>query len=218
MSYLDALVVKFPNKAHVRNKSAHIAAGVAIDGITHVLGIWFQATEGARFWAEACTQLANRGVRDVLIVCCDALARFPEPSRQTWPQSMIQTYVVHLIRATMRFMDYKDHKAVAAVLMRVNQAVNADAPKAALDDFATTDLGQRNPIPRSGCSGTPGPGSSRSWSFRPMLRRVIHTTNSIGSLNYQLRKVIRNRGHFPSDDAAAKLLWLVIGNVADKRT
>lgn len=214
--YLDALVVKVRDGAHVRNKSAHIAVGVDMDGIKHVLGIWIQASEGARFWAGVCAQLANRGIRDVLIVCCDGLTGFPEAIEATWPQSTVQTCVVHLIRAAMRCVNYKDRKAVAAGLRTVYQAADADTAQAALEKFAATELGQKNPNTIRVFED--------AWTrfvpfleFPPMLRRVIYTTNSIESLNYQLRKVIKNRGHFPSDDAAAKLLWLAICNIEDKR-
>ena len=106
--YLDALVVKVRDGHQVRNKAAHIAVGVDLDGVKHVLGIWVQATEGAKFWAGVCAELANRGVKDVLIVCCDGLTGFPEAIEATWPQATVQTCVVHLIRASMRFVSYKD--------------------------------------------------------------------------------------------------------------
>ena len=214
--YLDALVLKIRDGAHVRNKSAHIAVGVDMDGIKHVLGIWIQASEGAKFWAGVCAQLANRGIQDVLIVCCDGLTGFPEAIEATWPQAAVQTCVVHLIRAGMRFVSYTSRKAVATALKPVYQAVDAEAAKAALDEFASSELGQANPNTRRVFED--------AWeqftpflAFPPMLRRVIYTTNSIESLNYQLRKVTKNRGHFPSDDAAVKLLWLAICNIEDKR-
>jgi putative transposase len=128
--HLDALIVKVRDGAHVRNKAAHIAVGVDMDGVKHVLGIWGQATEGAKFWAGVCAQLANRGVQDVLVVCCDGLTGFPEAIEATWPQSMVQTCVVHLIRAAMRFVSYKSRKAVAAALKPIYQAADANAAKA----------------------------------------------------------------------------------------
>ncbi len=214
--YLDALVLKIRDGAHVRNKSAHIAVGVDMDGIKHVLGIWIQASEGAKFWAGGCAQLANRGIQDVLIVCCDGLTGLLEAIEATWPQAAVQTCVVHLIRAGMRFVSYTSRKAVAAALKPVYQAVDAEAAKAALDEFASSELGQANPntvrvFEDAWERFTP------FLAFPPMLRRVIYTTNSIESLNYQLRKVTKNRGHFPSDDAAVKLLWLAICNIEDKR-
>jgi putative transposase len=214
--YLDALVVKVRDGHQVRNKAAHIAVGVDLDGIKHVLGIWVQATEGAKFWAGVCAELANRGVKDVLIVCCDGLTGFPEAIEATWPRATVQTCVVHLIRASMRFVSYKDRKRVAAALKAIYTAPTADAAEAALLDFAESELGQRYPATVSTWTA--------AWErfipfleFPPELRRVIYTTNAIESLNYQLRKIIKNRGHFPSDDAVIKLLWLAIRDIEDKR-
>jgi putative transposase len=214
--YLDALVVKVRDGHQVRNKAAHIAVGVDLDGIKHVLGIWVQASEGAKFWAGVCAELANRGVRDVLIVCCDGLTGFPEAIEATWPKATVQTCVVHLIRASMRFVSYKDRKKVAAGLKTVYTAPTVDAAEAALLDFTESELGQRYPATVSTWTA--------AWErfipfleFPPDLRRIIYTTNAIESLNYQLRKIIKNRGHFPSDDAVIKLLWLAIRDIEDKR-
>lgn len=214
--YLDALVVKVRDGAHVTNKAAHIAVGVDMDGVKHVLGIWLQSAEGAKFWAGVCAELANRGVRDVLIVCCDGLAGLPEAIEATWAQATVQTCVVHLIRASMRFVGYGDRKAVAKALKPIYTAVDAKAAREELDAF------------RASAWGIKYPHAVATWdaawerfipflSFPPELRRVIYTTNSIESLNYQLRKVIKNRGHFPSDEAVVKLLWLAICNIEDKR-
>lgn len=214
--YLDALIVKVRDGAHVRNKAAHIAVGVDMDGIKHVLGIWVQQAEGAKFWAGVCAELANRGVKDVLIVCCDGLTGFPEAVAATWPQATVQTCVVHLIRAAMRFVNYKDRKPVAAALKPIYTAADEDAALQALEEFTDSPWGARYP--------TAVRTFQDAWdrftpflAFPPMLRRVIYTTNSIESLNYQLRKIIKNRGHFPSDDAVVKLLWLSICNIEDKR-
>ncbi len=182
----------------------------------HVLGIWIQATEGAKFWAGVCAQLANRGVHDVLIVAVDGLTGFAEAIEATWPQATVQTCVVHLIRAANRFVSYKDRKAVSAALKPVYQAADETAARAALEDFEASPLGQANPhavrVFRDAW-----PRFTPFLAFPPMLRRVIYTTNSIESLNYQLRKVTKNRGHFPSDDAAVKMLWLAICTIEDKR-
>jgi transposase-like protein len=214
--YLDAIIVKVRDGGHVRNKAAHIAIGVDVDGIKHVLGIWVQTTEGAKFWASVCAELANRGVRDVLIVCCDGLSGFPEAIAATWPQATVQTCVVHLIRAAMRFVNYTDRKAVAAALKLIYQAPNADAALAELEAFEATSLGQKYPSTIKAFRD--------AWerftpflAFPPALRRVIYTTNAIESLNYQLRKVSKNRGHFPNDLAVIKLLWLAICDIEDKR-
>jgi putative transposase len=214
--YLDALVVKVRDGHQVRNKAAHIAVGVDLDGVKHVLGIWVQANEGAKFWAGVCAELANRGVRDVLIVCCDGLTGFPEAIEATWPQATVQTCVVHLIRASMRFVSYQDRKKVAAALRPVYTAPTVEAAETALLDFASSELGARYPA------------SVATWEnawerfipfleFPPAVRKIIYTTNAIESLNYQLRKIIKNRGHFPNDDAVIKLLWLAIRDIEDKR-
>jgi putative transposase len=214
--YLDALVVKVRDGHQVRNKAAHIAVGVDLDGIKHVLGIWVQANEGAKFWAGVCAELANRGVKDVLIVCCDGLSGFPEAIEATWPRATVQTCVVHLIRASMRFVNYKDRKKVAAALKVVYTAPTAEVAETALSDFAGSELGQRYPATIASWTN--------AWErfipfleFPPALRRIIYTTNAIESLNYQLRKIIKNRGHFPNDDAVIKLLWLAIRDIEDKR-
>lgn len=214
--YLDALVVKIRDGAHVANRAAHIAVGVDMDGVKHVLGIWVQASEGAKFWASVCSQLANRGIKDVLIVCCDGLTGFPEAIEATWSQAMVQTCVVHLIRASMRFVSYSDRKAVAALLRPIYTAPNEDAALIALATFADSNLGKKYPAAVASWEN--------AWerftpflAFGPALRKVIYTTNSIESLNFQLRKIIKNRGHFPSDAAAIKLLWLAIRNIEDKR-
>jgi putative transposase len=214
--YLDALVVKVRDGHQVRNKAAHIAVGVDLDGVKHVLGIWVQTTEGAKFWAGVCAELRNRGVRDVLIVCCDGLTGFTEAIEATWPQATVQTCVVHLIRAAMRFVSYGDRKAVAAALKPVYTAPTVEAADAELLAFTESAFGRKYPA------------AAMTWrnawdrfipflAFPPELRKIIYTTNAIESLNYQLRKIIKNRGHFPTDDAVIKLLWLAIRDIEDKR-
>jgi len=214
--YMDALVVKVRDGAHVTNRAAHIAVGVDMDGVKHVLGIWVQASEGAKFWAGVCAELANRGVKDVLIVCCDGLSGFPEAIEATWSGAIVQTCVVHLIRASMRFVAYGDRKTVAAMLRPIYTAPNEDAALMALAAFADSNLGKKYPAAVATWEN--------AWdrfipflAFGPALRKVIYTTNSIESLNYQLRKIIKNRGHFPNDAAVVKLLWLAIRNIEDKR-
>jgi putative transposase len=214
--YLDALVVKVRDGHQVRNKAAHIAVGVDLDGVKHVLGIWVQAVEGAKFWAGVCAELRNRGVRDVLIVCCDGLTGFPEAIEATWPQATVQTCTVHLIRAAMRFVSYADRKKVAAALRPIYTAPTVEAAETELLAFADSALGKRYPAAVATWEN--------AWerfipflAFPPELRKIIYTTNSVESLNYQLRKIIKNRGHFPNDDAVIKLLWLAIRDIEDKR-
>ncbi|MFM6849482.1 MAG: IS256 family transposase [Terrabacter sp.] len=214
--YLDALVVKIRDGAHVSNRAAHLAVGVDLDGVKHVLGIWVQATEGAKFWAGVCSELANRGVKDVLIVCCDGLTGFPEAIAATWSKAIVQTCVVHLIRASMRFVSYADRKAVAAELRPIYTAATEEAARRELDTFTDSSWGKKYPAAVAAWT--------HAWdrftpflAFGPALRKIIYTTNAIESLNFQLRKIIKNRGHFPNDVAAIKLLWLAIMNIEDKR-
>ncbi len=214
--FMDAISVKIREQNRVQNRSAHIAVGIDIEGIKHVLGIWVQAHEGAKFWAGVCAQLANRGIQDVLIVATDGLPGFAEAIEATWPNAVVQTCVVHLIRASMRYVSYQDRKQVAARLRPIYTAVDADAAQLALAEFAESQLGKKYPM------------TVKTWqnawerfipflAFGPATRKVIYTTNSIESLNYQLRKIIKNRGHFPNDAAAVKLLWLAICGIEDKQ-
>jgi putative transposase len=214
--FFDALVVKVRNANVVTNKAAHIAVGVDTDGIKHVLGIWVQSSEGASFWAGVCAELANRGVSDILIACCDGLVGLPEAIEATFPFTVVQTCVVHLIRAATKFVAYADRKAFCAALKAVYTAVGADTAQLALLELADSPLGRKYPAAVAVWE--------RAWdrfipflAFPPAVRKVIYTTNSIESLNYQLRKIIKNRGHFPSDDAVVKLLWLAIRDIEDKR-
>ena len=160
--------------------------------------------------------MGSRGVRDVLIVCCDGLTGFPEAVEATWPAAMVQTCTVHLIRASMRFVSYADRKKVAAALKPVYTAPTAEAAESELLAFADSDLGRKYPATVQAWE--------RAWerfipflAFPPEVRKIIYTTNAIESLNYQLRKIIKNRGHFPGDDAVIKLLWLAIRDIEDKR-
>ena len=214
--YVDALVVKVRDGGHVVNKAAHLVVGVDTDGVKSVLGIWVQSAEGAKFWAQVLTELRNRGVRDILIACCDGLEGLPEAIEATFPATVVQTCVVHLIRASMRYVSYADRKAMAALLRRVYTAPTEEAALDALAAVADSNLGRRYPA----VVGV----WERAWerftpflAFPPEVRRIIYTTNAIESLNYQLRKIIKNRGHFPNDEAVVKLLWLAIRDIEDKR-
>jgi putative transposase len=214
--YVDALVVKVRDGNVVTNKAAYLVLGVDCDGIKHVLGIWVQSSEGAKFWAGVCAELANRGVRDILIACCDGLTGLPDAIEATFPNTVVQTCVVHLIRASMRFVSYNDRKPVAAALRPLYTAPSLDAAETELLALADSELGRKYP----GMVAT----WERAWqrfipflAFPPEVRKIIYTTNAIESLNYQLRKIIKNRGHFPNDDAVIKLLWLAIRDIEDKR-
>jgi putative transposase len=214
--YVDALVVKVRDGAQVRNKACYLVVGVDCDGVKHVLGIWVANTEGAKFWMQVCTELRNRGVRDVLIACCDGLSGLPEAIEAVWEHTTVQTCVVHLVRSAMKYVSYGDRKAVAGALKEIYTAVNADAAETALLAFADSPLGRKY----KAAVGV----WERAWDrFIPFLafpieiRKIIYTTNAIESFNYQIRKIIKNRGHFPTDDAAVKLIWLAIADIEDKR-
>ncbi|WP_405432840.1 IS256 family transposase [Micromonospora sp. NBC_00617] len=214
--YVDCLMVKVRDGGTVRNKACYLVVGVGADGVKHVLGIWVAQSEGAKFWMQVCTELRNRGVRDVLIACCDGLTGLPEAIEAVWPHTTVQTCVVHLIRAAMKFVSYTDRRAMAAALKDIYTAPTADAAETALLAFADSPLGKRYPAAVAVWE--------RAWdrftpflAFPPEVRRIIYTTNAIESFNYQIRKVIKNRGHFPTDDAVVKLIWLAIADIEDKR-
>jgi putative transposase len=222
--FLDALMVKVRDNHVVTSKPAYIGLGVDADGEKHVLGIWIAKTpledatagESARFWAGVMADLKNRGVRDILIACCDGLAGFEDAIHSAFPAATVQTCVVHLVRNALRPVARKDRDQVAKELRKIYSAPNSDAASEALAEFSASPLG--NKYPRSVKVW------ENAWdrfipffAFTPGVRKLLYTTNSIESLNYQLRKVTKNRGHFPGDDAVVKLLWLAIINIEDKR-
>lgn len=205
--FLDALVCKVRDGGSVRNKAAHLAVGIDVDGRKEVLGIWIETTEGAKFWLRVMNELKARGVEDTLIVVCDGLTGLPEAITAVWPAAKVQTCIVHLIRASLRWVNYKDRKRVAALLRTIYGAPTEQAALAALDELEAGPIGQEYP------------GIFRRWreawervipffDFGPEVRKVIYTTNMIESINFQLRKTTRNRGHFPSDEALLKVLYL----------
>ncbi len=209
--YLDAIVCKVRHEGAVRNKAAHIAIGVDVEGRKHVLGFWLETAEGAKFWLRVITELRNRGVEDVIFVCCDGLKGLPEAIEAVWPQASVQTCVVHLIRGSLRFCSYKDRKAVVRDLKPIYKAVNVDEAETMLEAFENV-WSRRYP------------GIVKMWrdawprfipflDYPPEIRTVIYTTNAIESLNYQLRKVTKTRGHFPTDEALLKLLYLAVRNL-----
>jgi putative transposase len=213
--FVDGIRVKIRDAGTVSNKVAHLVVGVDADGFKHVLGIWVQSGEGAKFWLGVFTELRNRGLKDALIVCCDGLAGLPDAITAIWPQAMVQTCVVHLLRASLKYVSYDQRKRLAAALKPIYAAPGIDAAEQAFAGFKTA-WGARFP----GVIAT----WERAWdefipflAFPPEIRRVIYTTNQIESINYQLRKVTRNRGHFPSEDAAIKLLYLALRNMNPER-
>ncbi|MGH7429427.1 MAG: IS256 family transposase [Candidatus Methylomirabilaceae bacterium] len=212
--YIDAVVVKIREGGTVDNRAAHLVIGVDMDGFKHVLGIWIAENEGAKFWQNVLNELVNRGLNDVMIVCCDGLTGLADAINNVWPKAIVQTCVVHLIRASMRFVAQNDRKSVMKSLRPIYEAVNEAAALQALNDLKHT-WGQKY----SGLIST----WERSWEefipfleFHPAIRKVIYTTNAIESMNYQLRKISKTRGHFPSPDAAVKLLYLGIRNITGR--
>jgi len=206
--YLDAMVVKIREGNTIRNHACYAAIGVNLDGERDVLGTWFQRTEGAKFWLQVLTELKHRGVADVLFFCVDGLQGFPEAIEATFPHSTVQVCVVHQVRNSLRFVSYKDRKTVAADLRRIYTAANAEQAADELESFATK-WDHRYPT------------ISASWlehweqitpflAYNHEIRRVIYTTNSIEALHRQLRKIIKTRGSFPTEDAARKLIYLAI--------
>jgi len=213
--FFDALRVKMRDEGVVRNKAVYLAIGVLPDGTRDVLGLWIEQTEGAKFWLKVFNDLRNRGVEDVLIAVVDGLKGFPEAIESVFPKTTVQTCIVHLIRNSLDLVSWKDRKTVAAAIRPIYTAVNADAAQAALSAFETGPWGERY--------STIAAAWRRVWSrvipffaFPPEVRRIIYTTNAIESLHMQLRKIIKTRGHFPSDEAASKLIWLALRNIMAK--
>lgn len=214
--YLDAIVVKVRTDGRVTNRPVYIAMAVDLDGAKHVLGLWLgTGDEGSKYWLGVLTEIKNRGVTDILIACCDGLTGFSDAIEAVWPQTIVQTCVVHLIRNSIRFCSWKDRKPIVKALQPIYTAATLTAASEALDEFEKTwgstygaivDLWRRN------------------WDrFVPFLdfdraiRKIIYTTNAIESLNYQLRKVTKTRGSFPTDDAVLKIFYLAIDNIGHQR-
>jgi len=207
--FFDAIRVKIRDEGLVSNKAIHVALGVRADGTKEVLGLWLEQNEGAKFWLRVMNEMKNRGVGDILIAVVDGLKGFPEAITAVFPDATVQTCIVHLLRQSLAFVSYKDRKAVAAALKTVYRATDAGSGETALTAFEAGFWGQKYPA------------ISQSWrrawpevipfyAFHPDVRRLIYTTNAIESLNSKLRRAIRARGHFPTDEAAMKLLFLVL--------
>ena len=212
--FFDALRVKIRDEGTVRNKAIYVALGVRADGRKEILGLWIEQTEGAKFWLRVMTELKNRGVEDILIAVVDGLKGFPDAITAVFPRAQVQTCLVHLIRSSLDCVSYKDRKAVAAALKEIYRAKDADAGAEALEAFAAGSWGLKYPAIVMSWR--------RHWSavipffaFPADVRRIIYTTNAIEALNAKLRRAVRTRGHFPSDDSALKLLFLVL-NLAER--
>jgi putative transposase len=212
--FFDALRVKIRDEGVVRNKAVYLALGVRTDGTKEVLGLWIEQNEGAKFWLLVMNELKNRGVDDILIAVVDGLKGFPETINTAFPKTTVQTCIVHLLRHSLSFVGYKERKQVAKALKAIYQAPTAKAAEEGLSEFES-NWDARFPV------------ISRSWrrnwehvipffDFPPDIRRVIYTTNAIESLHSSIRKVIKNRGHFPNDEAATKLIYLALRNIEKK--
>ena len=211
--FLDAIRVKIRGEGFVRNKAVYIALAVFPDGTREILGLWIEQTEGAKFWLRVMDELKNRGIQDILVAVVDGLKGFPEAINATFPETVVQTCIVHLLRHSMNFASWKDSKHVARALKAVYRAGDAEAGLAALAEFEAGPWGEKYPA------------IAQSWrrnrdhvipffAFPEAVRRMIYTTNVIESLNAKIRRAVRTRGHFPSDAAATKLLYLALNHAA----
>ena len=212
--YLDAIRVKIRENRSVQNRACYLAVGINLEGEREILGLWWQETEGAKFWLAVLNDLNQRGVKDILICCVDGLEGFPETIEAVFPRSWVQTCIVHQIRNSMRYVSYKDKKQVAADLKPIYTAVNIDAAEDALLGFIEK-WGDRYPM------------IGESWQNRweqitPFLalpadlRKIVYTTNMIENLNRGIRKAIKTRGSFPDEQAATKLIYVTLRKIEQK--
>jgi transposase-like protein len=210
--FFDALRVKIREDNVVRNKAVYLALGVRPDGTRDILGLWIENTESAKFWMKVFNDLKTRGVDDILIAVTDGLKGMPEALAAAYPATTLQTCIVHLIRNSLDYASWRERRELAAAIKPIYTAPSAESAEAQLAAFEAGLWGQKFP--------TVVASWRRAWSnvipffaFPPAVRRVIYTTNAIESVNAQLRKIIKTRGHFPSDDAASKLIWLALRNI-----
>ena len=213
--FFDALRVRIRDEGTVRNKAVYLALGVAADGTREVLGLWIEQNEGAKFWLKVMNELRNRGVEDILIAVVDGLKGFPEAITAAFPETQVQTCIVHLIRHSLTYCGYKERDAVAAALKLVYRAENDVMALKRLEEFEAGQWGKKYP--------TIAAAWRRAWeqvipffAYPAEVRKIIYTTNAIESLNMQLRKVTKNRGHFPNDESATKLLYLALRDITAK--
>jgi transposase-like protein len=210
--FFDALRVKIRDEAVVRSKAVYLALAILPDGSRDILGIWIEQTEGAKFWMKVFTDLKTRGCQDILIAVTDGLKGMSEALAAIFPVTTLQTCLVHLIRHSLDFANWKERQPLAKALRPIYAAPDADAGRVALDDFARSPWGVRFPPVVAAWR--------RAWThvipffaFPPDVRRVIYTTNALESVHARVRKIIKTRGHFPTDDAATKLIWLALRNI-----
>jgi transposase-like protein len=214
--FLDALVLKIRDGGQVQRKACYLALAIAMDGERDVLGMWFQETEGAKFWMQVLSELKRRGVRDILICCVDGLKGFPEAIEAIFPETVVQTCIVHLIRHSLKYVPRKQYDQVVKDLRPIYTAIDADAAREALEAF-DHKWGRQLPVIVQAWR--------EAWehvipflAFPDEVRRVIYTTNAIEALNRQLRKAIKTKGQFPTQEAARKLIYLAITNAVPQWT
>lgn len=214
--HLDALQVKIRDGSHVRNKAIYLVIGLNLQGLKEVLGLWIEQTEGAKFWLQILTDLRNRGVKDIFIACVDGLKGFPEVIETVFPKAQVQLCIVHLVRQSLQYVGYKERKTVAADLQKIYRAASREAAEVELDRFAEKWDARFPTISQTW---------RRNWervavffAYPPEMRRVIYTTNAIESTNMSLRKILKTRGSFPTDEAALKLIYLALQNIAARWT
>ena len=212
--YLDALMVKMRHEGRVENRAVFVGIGVTLEGSKEVLGLWTSATEGAKFWLQILTEIRNRGVQDILIACVDGLKGFPEAIQSVYPKTEVQWCIVHMVRNSLNYVNWKERKAVAADLKQIYHAATAEEAEQRLGDFERRWGGQYASI---------GKMWRRNWTgivpffaYPVEIRRAVYTTNIVESLNMSLRKVIKTRGSFPGEEAALKLLYLALRNVSKR--
>jgi len=214
--YLDAIMLKIRDNGHVVNKAAFLAIGIRLDGLKDVLGIWIDREEGAKFWLKVITELKNRGLKDIFIACVDGLKGFPEAIEAVFPATQVQLCIVHMVRNSLRYVSYKDRKMVVADLKGVYQAPTEEQALSALNEFEQKWNSRYPMIAKSWNSNW---NRLNAFFAYPMeIRKAIYTTNAIESLNSTLRKVMKNRGSFPTDESSIKLLYMAIKNVMKKWT
>ena len=213
--FFDALRVKIRDEATVRSKAIYLALAVLPDGTRDILGLWIEQTEGAKFWMKVFSDLKTRGCQDILIAVTDGLKGMSEALAAVFPETTLQTCIVHLIRSSLDFANWKERKPMATALRAIYTAASAEAASAALDEFERGPWGRKFP--------TVVASWRRAWThvipffaFPPEVRRLIYTTNALESVHAQLRKIIKTRGHFPTDEAATKLIWLALRNITAK--
>ena len=211
--FLDALYVKMRHEGRVENRAVYVAIGIGLDGRKDVLGLWTSATEGAKFWLNVLTELRNRGVRDIYLVCVDGLKGFPQAIESVFPQAQVQLCIVHMVRASLNYVTWKDRKKVVMDLKPIYRAVSADEAERQLSEFEA--------------AWAKYPAIGRLWrehwervipffAFPEEVRKIVYTTNAVESLHMSLRKIIKTRGSFPSEEAAFKLLYLALTKVVAK--